>query len=83
MQHRVFLLAASFAAAVLPSPALAHLGHVADLAGHSHWFGLAGLGLAAGILALLPEGRKKQIEESEQAEEPGEAENNEQAGTGA
>ncbi len=45
--------------AAAPVPALAHLGHVGEAAGHSHWIGLAALGLAAGILALLPRRKRK------------------------
>lgn len=47
----------------LPGVALAHLGHFGELAGHSHWIGLAGLGLAAGLAALLP-GRKRKTGDS-------------------
>lgn len=37
---------------LIPDLALAHLGHFGDLAGHSHWIGLAGLA-AAGAGAML------------------------------
>lgn len=48
--------------AAAPVPALAHLGHVGEAAGHSHWIGLAALGVAAAILALLPRGKRKEDE---------------------
>ncbi len=43
-----------------PSLALAHVGHIGELAGHSHWVGvaaLAGAAIVAGVAAL--KGRKK------------------------
>ncbi|MEJ8476277.1 DUF6732 family protein [Roseibium algae] len=50
-----------FAIAVaMPSLAMAHPGHLGELAGHSHWIGviaLAGAALVAGVAAL--KGRKK------------------------
>lgn len=47
--------------------ALAHLGHLGELAGHSHWTGaaaLAGAVIAAGILAV--KGRKKTAKAKEE-----------------
>ncbi len=38
-------------------PALAHVGHLADVAGHGHWIALGGIAIAAGIAILG--GRKK------------------------
>lgn len=38
-------------------PALAHVGHLADVAGHGHWIALGGIAIA-GAIALLG-GRKK------------------------
>jgi LPXTG-motif cell wall-anchored protein len=54
-------------------PALAHLGHVGELTGHSHWIGLAGLAAAAGIAALLPRRKRKDREKTEPKAEPAEA----------
>lgn len=51
------------AAALLPSSALAHGGHFGELAGHSHWVGvaaLAGAALVAGIIALKDRKQKKE-----------------------
>ncbi|ADZ72317.1 DUF6732 family protein [Polymorphum gilvum] len=50
-------LAALTAACALAAPkqASAHLGHAGELAGHSHWVGLAalaGAALVAGLVAL-------------------------------
>ncbi len=46
------LITATTATVLIPKVALAHLGHFGDLAGHSHWIGLAGL-VAAGAGAML------------------------------
>lgn len=35
------------------TPAFAHAGHLADLAGHSHWLGLGALLGAAAVAGLL------------------------------
>ncbi len=32
-----------------PAPALAHLGHVGEAAGHDHWVAGAAIGIAVGI----------------------------------
>lgn len=66
MIQRTFFV--GLAVAVLPTSAFAHGGHLADLAGHSHWVGaaaLAGAALIAGVIAL--KGRK-QTEEGDTAE---------------
>jgi len=59
------------AALFLPAgTAHAHLGHIGDLAGHSHWIGLGAVGLAGAIAvaaALLP--TKKRAETDEQDDE--------------
>lgn len=68
------------AAILPPSSALAHGGHIGELAGHSHWVGvaaLAGAALVAGIIALKDRKRKKQDEapevSAEEEESAGEA----------
>ncbi|MTI00025.1 DUF6732 family protein [Roseibium sp. RKSG952] len=51
--------AALSGAALTPAVAFAHAGHIGELAGHSHWVGiaaLAGASLVAGVIAL--KGRK-------------------------
>lgn len=45
-------LLAPIGAFFVPAPAAAHWGHVGELAGHSHWIGLAAA-LAAAALAAL------------------------------
>ncbi|WP_305987618.1 DUF6732 family protein [Roseibium sp. MMSF_3544] len=63
MTYRVFL--AGFAGAILPSTAFAHGGHLGELAGHSHWIGVAavaGAALVAGLVALKDR-KKKQDDE--------------------
>ncbi|MEM7732827.1 MAG: DUF6732 family protein [Pseudomonadota bacterium] len=64
---------------VLGTPALAHPGHLAEVAGHGHWLGAAALGaaIAIGLWAGL-KGRKSDAEEAvdevgEEAEETQEA----------
>ena len=59
----VRFLAPAVAAAAMPLPAFAHLGHVGELAGHSHWLGYGALVAAAAALALLPRKRRGKDEE--------------------
>ena len=53
--------------ALAPSAAHAHLGHVGELAGHSHWLGLGALAAAAAAIALLPKKKKKDDKGEEEA----------------
>jgi len=48
----------------LPMPALAHVGHIGEVAGHGHWIALGGIAIA-GAIALLG-GRKKADKETEE-----------------
>ncbi|MEO0750556.1 MAG: DUF6732 family protein [Pseudomonadota bacterium] len=50
---------------LLGSPALAHPGHLAEVAGHGHWLGAAAIGaaIAIGLYAGL-RGRKAKAEET-------------------
>ncbi len=41
----------AFVPALVPMPALAHVGHLGDLAGHDHW--IAGAAIGAAVLAGL------------------------------
>ncbi len=64
---------------LLGTPALAHPGHLAEVAGHGHWLGAAALGaaIAIGLYAGL-RGRKGKAEEVSDDEAPvGEAESQE------
>lgn len=47
-----------FAAIVLPAPALAHIGHLGEVAGHGHWIALGGIAIA-GAIALLGNRKKR------------------------
>lgn len=49
---------------VFTGPALAHPGHLAEVAGHGHWLGAAAIGaaIAIGLYAGL-KGRKARAEE--------------------
>ena len=46
------------------SPVFAHLGHLGDLAGHSHWAGIALVGAAAAVAGLLAKGRGEKNEDA-------------------
>jgi hypothetical protein len=52
-------------AILTPQAALAHVGHIGELAGHSHWIALGALGLATVVGALASRGGKR----SEQPED--------------
>ena len=58
----------------LPSAAHAHMGHVGELAGHSHWVGVAAVLGAAAIAALAAKARKRaeRAEDGTAAEEEAE-----------
>jgi len=59
MNHRTVI--AGLAVLLAPAPAFAHVGHLGELAGHSHWVGaaaLAGAALLAGVIALKDRKRK-------------------------
>jgi len=43
----------AFVGLLMPAQAYAHLGHLGDLAGHSHWAGIALAGCAAALGGLL------------------------------
>ena len=52
---------------LLPAaPAAAHVGHVAEVAGHGHWIGLAAIGLAAAIGLLSAKGKKEEAADAEE-----------------
>lgn len=52
-------------AVCLPGPALAHGGHLGDLAGHSHWAGLAAVLGAAALGAAVAKLRKRRRPQSD------------------
>jgi hypothetical protein len=49
-----------------PVPAYAHLGHLADVAGHGHWIGLAAGAAAAAAAAWGLRGRKDEEDDVEE-----------------
>lgn len=63
--------------ALIGAPALAHPGHLAEVAGHGHWLGAAAIGaaIAIGLVAGL-KGRKAKAEDAaaeDEVEDPQEA----------
>lgn len=62
----VFLLAA-------PVGAMAHGGHVGELAGHSHWVGVAAIFGAAAVAAVAAKLRKREKQSEAEAEDHAEA----------
>lgn len=67
MYRYLLLASATFA---LPATALAHGGHIGELAGHSHWLGLAALAGAAAVTVLAAKLRGRR--EGEEPEKEGE-----------
>nr|WP_319385700.1 DUF6732 family protein [uncultured Roseibium sp.] len=68
MSHRTHLT--GLLTVFLPSTAFAHGGHLGELAGHSHWIGVAavaGAALVAGLVALKDR-KKKDAEDTPEAE---------------
>jgi hypothetical protein len=54
---------------LVTSPAYAHFGHVGELAGHSHWIGLAAAAAAAAIAtAVTVQGKKEKAAKEDKAE---------------
>lgn len=53
----------------LPGAALAHPGHVTEVAGHNHWLGAAALGLAIAVAVWAALKSRKKDEEPEIAAE--------------
>ncbi len=59
-------------AALAAGPALAHPGHLGELAGHSHWIALGALVAAAAIAAALA--KMKGSDEAEEADDEADGE---------
>ncbi|GGB48274.1 hypothetical protein GCM10011316_20540 [Roseibium aquae] len=53
----------------LPGAALAHPGHLGELAGHSHWLGAAALFGAAAVAGVLAMKRRKKTRNPSSPEE--------------
>lgn len=64
------LLSGMISVGLTPMSALAHVGHIGDLAGHSHWVGVAALAGAAAIAVVAAKWKKRR----DAAEEPADAE---------
>lgn len=69
-----YLLA--FILAISSGPAFAHIGHIGEVAGHSHWIALGGIAIA-GAIALL--GARKKSDKSEPDDDPEEIQDDEEA----
>lgn len=49
---------------LVPAPAFAHVGHLGELAGHSHWVGVAAVAGAAAVAGLVAlRGRKRRSDQ--------------------
>ncbi|MCA1299111.1 DUF6732 family protein [Stappia indica] len=57
------------AVATLPTLAQAHVGHVGELAGHSHWAGIAALAGAALLAGIVAVGRARARRNSRKTDE--------------
>jgi hypothetical protein len=66
MKRLVFLMI------VAASPAVAHPGHIADVAGHAHWIGLGAVIGAAILAGLLGAKGRKDDEATDENETDGE-----------
>ena len=73
MKRLSILLAVTFA----PAPALAHPGHLGELAGHTHWLALGALVAAAAIAAVVAKASGKA--DAEAAEDAPEGADEEEA----
>jgi len=65
-----FSFAFTFCAGI--GPAHAHLGHLDELAGHSHWLGLGAIFVAGSLGAILGKLKEGSDEEADDSEEVGE-----------
>jgi Family of unknown function (DUF6732) len=59
--------------------AQAHLGHVGELAGHSHWIGIGAVAVAAALASLVLQPQKKDGEQETEAGSETDAESGEAA----
>ncbi len=53
---------------VAPVGAMAHVGHVGELAGHSHWVGVAAVVGAAAVAAIAAKLRKRGEPDGQEAQ---------------
>lgn len=59
---------------LLPTSAFAHLGHLGEVAGHSHWIALGAAAAAAAIAAALAKSGKSNAPEESASADTKEAE---------
>jgi len=69
MPMQFFLLTIIILLSTLSTPALAHIGHLAELAGHGHWIGAVAVLGAVGLAAVLAKGKTADAEEQPEEEE--------------
>ncbi len=71
MTKCISILAAIAALFSMHASAHAHLGHLGELAGHSHWIGVGAVAAAAAIAVLVARPRKEgSTEEAEISDDP-------------
>lgn len=75
LSGRAFAIAFVF----LPSAVAAHGGHLGELAGHSHWVGIAALAGAALVAGLVARKRRKSEDQPSDSPADTEAENDAEA----
>lgn len=69
MATRTFTIFGILVTAMLPGVAQAHIGHLGEVAGHSHWVGVAALAGAAAIAgAVALKAKRRRAQETEAAE---------------
>jgi len=54
------------------TPSFAHLGHLGEIAGHSHWIGLGAIALAGLLAAAKGKSEEEDADEPELVEETAE-----------
>ncbi|WP_394688544.1 DUF6732 family protein [Hoeflea sp.] len=77
--HFPVLAIVALVSALIPSLALAHAGHVGDLAGHSHWVGWAAAAAAAAVTAWAIKRGNKAKADDDTADEAAEGEDQPEA----
>ncbi len=66
MAQRLLFPVLTSSIALLPGAAFAHVGHLGEVAGHSHWVGVAAIAGAAAVAGLVAlKGRRKRARDAE------------------
>lgn len=63
------------------APASAHVGHVGELAGHSHWIGIGAIAAAAALAAIIAAAKKRDNAQDGEESEAEIADEGEEAAT--